>query len=107
VREPMSEKLGRLPSVAFWIVITLSAAVLVICRFGSIIGLMVEPQNSTTVPMHLTTVLMSDFFWGVIVSIAVGHRGILPSRLHYFRARTHKSRRFDDSDHHPVGSRPP
>jgi AbiV family abortive infection protein len=39
-REPMSEKLGRLPSVGFWIVITLLVAVLVICSLGSIIGLM-------------------------------------------------------------------
>jgi len=50
VREPMSEKLGRLPSVAFWIAITLLVAVLVVCLLGSIIGLMVEPQ-----PPHLTT----------------------------------------------------
>src|SRR5262249_24238165 len=40
----MSEKLGRLPSVAFWIVTTLLVAVLVICLLGSIIGLMVQPQ---------------------------------------------------------------
>ena len=39
VRGPMSEKLGRLPSVGFWIVITLLVAVLVICLLGSIIGL--------------------------------------------------------------------
>ena len=50
VREPMPEKLGRLPSVAFWIAITLLVAVLVICLLGSIIGLMVEPQSP-----HLTT----------------------------------------------------
>jgi hypothetical protein len=50
VREPMSDKLGRLPSVAFWIVTTLLVAVLVICLLGSIIGLMVEPQSA-----HLTT----------------------------------------------------
>jgi hypothetical protein len=46
----MSEKLGRLPSVAFWIVITLLVAVLVICLLGSIIGLIAEPQSP-----HLTT----------------------------------------------------
>ena len=46
----MSEKLGRLPSVTFWIAITLLATVLVICLLGSIIGLMVEPQSP-----HLTT----------------------------------------------------
>jgi hypothetical protein len=40
--EPMSEKLARLPSVGFWIVITLLVAVLVICLLGSIIGLMVQ-----------------------------------------------------------------
>ena len=28
VREPMSEKLGRLPGAGFWIVITLLAAIL-------------------------------------------------------------------------------
>ena len=48
--EPMSEKLGRLPSVAFWVAITLLVAVLVVCLLGSIIGLMVEPQSP-----HLTT----------------------------------------------------
>ena len=42
VREPMSEKLGRLRSVVLWIVNTLLAAVLVICLLGSIIGLMVH-----------------------------------------------------------------
>jgi AbiV family abortive infection protein len=52
-REPMSEKLGRLPSVAFWIAITLLAAVLVICLLGSIIGLM-EPAPEPQSP-HLTT----------------------------------------------------
>jgi AbiV family abortive infection protein len=40
--EPMSEKLARLPSVGFWIVITLLVAVLVICLLGRIIGLMVQ-----------------------------------------------------------------
>ena len=48
VVQPMSEKLGRLPSVGVWIVITLLVAVLVICLLGSIIGLMVrahEPQS--------------------------------------------------------------
>ena len=45
MREPMSEKLGRLPSVGFWIVITLLVAILVICSLGSIIGLMVEPHS--------------------------------------------------------------
>ena len=71
MREPMSEKLGRLPSVGFWIVITLLVAVLVICLLGSIFGLMVEPQSShlTTVLMHLTTVLTSEFFWGVMVGL--------------------------------------
>ena len=48
--EPMSERLGRLLSAAFWIAITLLVAVLVICLLGSIIGLMVEPQSP-----HLTT----------------------------------------------------
>jgi len=38
----MSETLGRLPSVAFWIAITLLVAVLVICSLGSIIGLMAQ-----------------------------------------------------------------
>jgi hypothetical protein len=42
VGEPMSEKLARLPSVGFWIVITLSVSVLVVCLLGSIIGLMAE-----------------------------------------------------------------
>ena len=42
MRDPMSEKLSRLPSTVLWIVITLLAAVLVICLFGSIIGLMVH-----------------------------------------------------------------
>ena len=42
MREPMSETLGRLPSVAFWIAITLLVAVLVICSLGSIIGLMAQ-----------------------------------------------------------------
>src|SRR5262249_35639324 len=71
VREPMSEKLGRLPSVGFWIVITLLVAVLVICLFGSIIGLMVQPQspNLTMALMYLNTVLMSEFFWGLIVGL--------------------------------------
>jgi hypothetical protein len=64
VREPVSAKLGRLPSVGFWIVITLLVAVLVICLLGSIIGLMVEPQSP-----HLTTVLTSEFFWGVIAGL--------------------------------------
>ena len=50
VREPMSEKLGRLPSVGLWIVTALLVAVLVICLLGSIIGLMVRPQSA-----HLTT----------------------------------------------------
>ena len=50
MREPMSEKLGRLPSVGLWIVTTLLVAVLVICLLGSIIGLMVEPRSP-----HLTT----------------------------------------------------
>ena len=50
VREPMSEKLGRLPSVGLWIVTTLLVAVLVICLLGSIIGLIAEPQSP-----HLTT----------------------------------------------------
>ena len=45
MREPMSEKLGRFPTVGFWIVITLLLGVLVIFLFGSIIGLMVEPQS--------------------------------------------------------------
>jgi hypothetical protein len=53
VREPMSEKLGRLPSVGLWIVITLLVAVLVICLLGSIIGLM-EPAPELQSP-HLTT----------------------------------------------------
>jgi len=50
VREPMSEKLGRLPSVGVWIVTMLLLAVLVICLLGSVIGLVVEPQSP-----HLTT----------------------------------------------------
>ena len=51
--------------------ITLLVAVLVICLLGSVIGLVVEPQSAypTTVLMHLTTVLMSEFFWGVIVGL--------------------------------------
>src|SRR5215475_11202470 len=71
VREPMSEKLGRLPSVGFWIVITLLVAVLVICLLGSIIGLMVQPQSPhpSTVIMQLTGVLMTEFFGGVIVGL--------------------------------------
>jgi AbiV family abortive infection protein len=44
-REPMSETLGRLPSLGLWFVITLLVAVLVICSLGSIIGLMVQAQN--------------------------------------------------------------
>ena len=50
MREPMSEKLGRLPSVGLWIVTTLLVAVLVICLLGSIIGLIAEPQS-----LHPTT----------------------------------------------------
>ena len=42
MREPMSEKLGRLPSVGLWIVTTLLVAVLVICLLGSVIGLKVH-----------------------------------------------------------------
>ena len=42
MREPMSETLVRLPSVAFWIAITLLVAVLVICLLGSVIGLKVH-----------------------------------------------------------------
>jgi len=38
----MSETLVRLPSVAFWIAITLLVAVLVICLLGSVIGLKVH-----------------------------------------------------------------
>jgi hypothetical protein len=53
VREPMSEKLGRLPSLAFWIVITLLVAVLVICSLGSIIGLIVHAPELQS--PHLTT----------------------------------------------------
>jgi hypothetical protein len=34
MREPMSEKLGRLPSVGLWIAITLPVAVLVIRLLG-------------------------------------------------------------------------
>ena len=65
MREPMSEKLGRLPSVGLWIVTTLLVAVLVICLLGSIIGLIAEPQSP-----HITTaVLMSEFFWGVIFGL--------------------------------------
>jgi hypothetical protein len=67
MHEPMSEKLGRLPSVGFWIVITLLVAVLVIFFLGSIIGLMVQPQEPQS--PHLNTVLMSEFFWGVIVGL--------------------------------------
>ena len=44
VVQPMSEKLGRLPSVGIWLVSTLLVAVLVICLIGSIIGLMLQPQ---------------------------------------------------------------
>jgi len=74
MREPMSEKLGRLPSVGVWVVITLLVAVLMIWIFGSVIGLMVqaqEPQSPhpNTVLMHATTLLMSEFFWGVIVGL--------------------------------------
>jgi hypothetical protein len=42
VGEPMSETLGRLPSVAFWIAITLLLAVVVICLLGSAVGLEAE-----------------------------------------------------------------
>jgi hypothetical protein len=74
VRDPLSEKLGRLPSAGLWIVITFLGAILVICLFGSIIGLMVqaqEPQSPhlTAVLMHPTTLLVSEFFWGVIVGL--------------------------------------
>src|SRR5262245_17746183 len=74
MREPMSEKLDRLPSVGFWIFITVLVAVLVIWLFGSVIGLMVqaqEPQSPhpNTVLMHPTTLLMSEFLWGVIVGL--------------------------------------
>lgn len=74
MRDPMSEKLGRLPIAGFWIVITLVGAVLVMCLFGSIVGLMVqarEPQSPhlTTILMHPTTLLVSEFFWGLIVGL--------------------------------------
>jgi hypothetical protein len=49
----MSEKLGRLPSVGLWIVITLLVAVLVIWLLGSIIGLMVHAPELQS--PHLTT----------------------------------------------------
>ena len=52
MREPMSEKLGRVPSVAFWIAITLLLAVLVICLLGSIIGLV---QTHELQSFHETT----------------------------------------------------
>jgi len=42
VREPMSERWGRLPSVVLWVVISLLVAVLVICLLGSAIELMVH-----------------------------------------------------------------
>ena len=42
MRDPMSEKLGRLPSAVLWIVVTLLVAGLVIFLLGSIIGLMVR-----------------------------------------------------------------
>jgi len=45
MREPMSEKLGRLPSVGLWIAITLLVAVLVICLLGSAFELMVRPSE--------------------------------------------------------------
>jgi hypothetical protein len=68
MREPMSEKLGRLPIVGLWIVITLLLGALIIFLFGSITGLMIEPQSPhpTTVLMR---VLMTEFFWGLIVGL--------------------------------------
>ena len=87
MREPISEKLGRLPSVGLWIVITLLLVVLVICEFGSIIGLMVqaqEPQipHQPTVLMRTTSLLMSEFFWGVVVGLLLSVIGaLLPSRF--------------------------
>jgi len=42
MREPLSERLVRLPSAAVWIAITLLVAVLVISLLGSVIGLMVH-----------------------------------------------------------------
>src|SRR5262245_21772593 len=52
-RDPMSEKLGRLPSAGVWIVITLLVAVLVTCSLGSIIGLMVQAYELQS--SHVTT----------------------------------------------------
>jgi hypothetical protein len=67
----MSQKLGRLPSVVLWIVITLLVAVLVIWLLGSIIGLMVQAQEAhlATVLTHPAIVLTSEFFWGVVVGL--------------------------------------
>jgi hypothetical protein len=95
VREPMSDKLGRLPSAGFWIVITLLVAVLVICLLGSIIGLMVEPQSPhlTTVLMHLTTLLMSEFLWGVIVGLLLSVAGAYC--LAVFTTRQHRKAQKD------------
>ena len=80
MREPIFEKLGRLPSVGLWIVVTLLLVVLVICMFGSIIGLMVqaqEPQTPhlSTVLMRPTNLLMSEFFWGVVVGLLLSAIG--------------------------------
>jgi len=53
VVEPMSERLGRLLSAAFWIAITLLVAVLVICLLGSAVGLMVRAPELQS--LHGTT----------------------------------------------------
>jgi hypothetical protein len=45
MREPMFEKLSRLPSVGLWIAITLLVAVLVTCLLGSTVELMVRPSE--------------------------------------------------------------
>jgi hypothetical protein len=43
--EPMSEKLGRLPSVGLWMAITLLVTVLVTCLLGSTFELMERPSE--------------------------------------------------------------
>jgi hypothetical protein len=91
MHEPMSEKLGRLPSVGFWIVITLLVAVLVIFFLGSIIGLMVQPQEPQS--PHLNTVLMSEFFWGVIVGLLLSVIGAY--RLAVFITRQQQKAKKD------------
>jgi len=67
MHEPMSEKLGRLPTVGFWIIIMALVAALVIFFLGSIIGLMVQAQEPQA--PHPISLLMSEFFWGLIVGL--------------------------------------